>query len=357
MAPSADPSPSPHPSPRRILLFSAPRTASNLLVRILNVHNRPDVLTNDLGGYFFIWPFLKPVREFKKTPHQWTAAERAVTRDGYQAALDELEELATRAEREGKTLFVKEHGMFLANPDVTDPPRHAGGPDLDFFRLSVPDRYVHGGRGTFSPNNHTVLPDEYLAAWRIAFVIRHPALAWPSFYRASRRAAQLGPMTDKMMLEDGQPGMSLRWIRAMFDWCAERSSAADAQAPPGQGAFPPPAIIDAQDIIHSPKALVRFCQAVGLDPAALQFEWPAEDAQAKRFSETPADDEMFRAFLGTLVGSRGVIKDLTPPTVDVEAEAVKWRAEFGDEIAKVLEKKVRDSMPDYEYLRARCVRA
>ncbi|KAL1838702.1 hypothetical protein VTJ49DRAFT_2292 [Mycothermus thermophilus] len=358
MAPSADTNSSPHNCPRRILLVSVPRTASNLLVRVLNVHNQPNVLTNELAGYFFLKPFLMSSREFKKSPHEWTAAERALVREAYQNALGALEDLAARAEREGKTFFIKEHATVIVNPDVADPPRDAGHkPELDFFRLPLPERYrssssssngaAAAAAGTFSPNNHTILPDEYLATWRIVFVIRHPALAWPSIYRTLHQLVERGLLEEKVLRVDGGSSMSLKWTRAMFDWCVERSQA--------EGDFPPPVIIDAHEVIHSPGAVLQFCQAAGLDPAALQFEWPTEDARPKKSEETAVDEESRRIFLGTLMASKGLIKDKTPATVDVEAEEVKWRAEFGDEAAKMIAEKVRDSMPDYEYLRARCV--
>jgi hypothetical protein len=40
-------------------------------------------------------------------------------------------------------------------------------------------------------------------------------------------------------------------------------------------------------------------------------------------------------------------------SIDIDAEAAKWKVEFGEEIAQMIEKAVRDSMPDYEYLKAR----
>jgi hypothetical protein len=36
--------------------------------------------------------------------------------------------------------------------------------------------------------------------------------------------------------------------------------------------------------------------------------------------------------------------------LDIEAEKVKWIAEFGDEDGEIMSKYVYDAMPDYEYL-------
>ena len=47
-----------------------------------------------------------------------------------------------------------------------------------------------------------------------------------------------------------------------------------------------------------------------------------------------------------------MVKNKAPASVDIDAEVVKWRVEFGDEIAELLEKSTRDSMSDYEYLKA-----
>ena len=61
--------------------------------------------------------------------------------------------------------------------------------------------------------------------------------------------------------------------------------------------------------------------------------------------------------LSTLIASKGIEKSKTSIAVDIDAEAVKWRKEFGDHAANALEGWVRAAMPDYEFFEARRLRA
>jgi hypothetical protein len=195
-------------------------------------------------------------------------------------------------------------------------------------------------------------------------VIRHPALAWPSLYRAMLKMTTIGVLDDDGVRGASLANMSLASSRMLFDWCVD--NAEDGRAPP---------VIDANDIIHSPGAVLRFCEAVGMDQGAVRFEWEdersrlgekeagvegekkegknGEESEEKRWD--PAGQEAAKIMLSTLVASKGLVKDKAPATVDIKAEAAKWKEEFGEEVAGVIEKAVWDAMPDYEYLRERRV--
>lgn len=82
---------------------------------------------------------------------------------------------------------------------------------------------------------------------------------------------------------------------------------------------PYPVAIDADDFIHHPEILKEYAPLASLDPDKLRTEWePASQA-----------------------------------AIDIEAKAVKWRAEFGEKRAMQLEGRIRDAMPDYLYMKAR----
>lgn len=218
------------------------------------------------------------------------------------------------------------------------------------FRLSLPDTY--GPEQTFSENNQTLLPDQYLLTWQFAFLIRHPALAWPSMYRAMIRMSKLGFLDDDGVKGASVTNMTLKWTRKLFDWCLGQ---------PGEPVEP--LVIDAHDIIHNPGAVLRFCEAAGLDTNAIQFVWGGENDEKKAenfVSSDPSESKDMhqasaRIMLSTLEASKGIVKDKAPAAVDIDIEAEKWRAEFGDEVAGIIEKAVWDAMPDYEYLRERRV--
>ena len=124
----------------------------------------------------------------------------------------------------------------------------------------------------------------------------------------------------------------------------------------------PPIILDAYDVMHSPKTVLRFCEMTGLDKSLVQFEWGEKDEQSaweKGGGEKTGTwegelvDQAARMMTETLRASKGVMKEKTPKEVNVEAEVEKWKTEFGGEVAEFLEAAVRETVGDYEYLRER----
>ncbi|KAJ5818908.1 hypothetical protein N7474_004499 [Penicillium riverlandense] len=329
--------------PRRLLLISVPRTASNLLVKVLNIHNRSNVLTTEKGGYFFYDAFLLSVNK-KKPLDQWADDETKKVQAAFQEAVDSLEEYSKRAQDENKMMFAKEHAFWVFNPASFEKMMRGTTSTKHFndFAIKMPESY--GSRQTFSSKNETVLPDEYLRSWQMAFVIRHPALAWPSLYRAMNKMSSAGFIDEDAIKGATASSLTLRWTRMLYEWCLEQPDV------PTQ-----PLVLDAYDVIHNPEAVQKFCERVGLDPSEVQYEWNDKNAEAALAKMSERDRVAQSIMLSTLHASKGVVKDKTPANVDIAAEAEKWKAEFGEEASQIIEKAVRDSMPDYEYLKARRV--
>ncbi|PWY77303.1 hypothetical protein BO94DRAFT_196481 [Aspergillus sclerotioniger CBS 115572] len=341
-----------HPSPRRLLLVSVPRTASNLLLKILNIPDQPHTVTTDRGGYFFYDAFVKAVKDGRLTqcPSDWTDDAKTDVQSAFQECFDHLEESCNLAEGEGNTMFAKEHAFWFFNPMASTQAIYGDdkGPyDFSSFRVQVPDAY--GSTRTFSPNNQTVFPDEYLRTWTMLFIIRHPAIVFPSFCRAMTKVSKIGVTNDAIDLGTLATNMTLRWTRILFDWCVEQTGSA-------------PLLLDAHDVIHNPGAVAKFCRLAGLDPNKLKFEWEktaqadsgSDDSAAQNSVPQQRDnwDAAKSIMLSTLQGSSGVMKDKQPGVIDIATESKKWRAEFGEEMAMIVEKAVNDAMPDYEYLKA-----
>lgn len=342
-------------APRRLLLVSVPRTASNLLLKILNIHKQPNFLTNPKGGYFYYPAFMSAARgdQLTKSADKWTDEEKQALQGTFQSCFEDLEEYSARAQAEHKAMFAKEHAFWLSSP-ASFQKMMTGRDDADFaqsFRVKIPEKY--GTTQTYSPSNETILSDEYLRSWQLAFIIRHPALAWPSMYRAMTKIAAQGFMDEDGVKGSSLTNMSLRWTRLLYDWCMEQPDVPT-----------PPPVIDAHDLIHSPEVVLKLCEQTGLDKSVLQFEWNDKDAEKKSNYWAPAspdasadEHDMHRRaasiMLSSLEGSTGVLKEKAPTDIDVKAEAEKWKVEFGEEVAQLIEKAVWDAMPDYEYLKAR----
>ncbi|KAJ5716506.1 hypothetical protein N7493_008417 [Penicillium malachiteum] len=339
--------------PKRILLVSLPRTASNLLLKVLNIPAQPNVTTNEKGGYFFYPAFVDVARSgYTEMPsEEWTATQKEEVRAIYQSCFDSLDKCAVEANEAGKTIFMKEHASWLFCP-ASFQKMVTGVHDEEFFnafRVKMPENF---GPSTYSLSNETIFSDEYLRSWQMVFIIRHPALAWPSYWRAMLKFSQEGIIDNAGLQRTTRTSMAMRWSRVLYDWYMEQ----------GNGVVPPP-ILDAYDLINNRDAVVTFCTKIGLDPNALQFEWDAQQNdqnwasdKAKAKAGNDVEGGHIRAaniMLSTLTHSSGVVKNKTPENVDIDAELVKWKAEFGDEIAKSIETSVAESMPDYEYLKAR----
>ncbi|RAL08276.1 uncharacterized protein BO97DRAFT_408475 [Aspergillus homomorphus CBS 101889] len=337
------------PSPsQRLLLVSVPRTASNLLLKVLNIPEQPHLHVNPKGGYFFFDAFTATAQSNLLTtpPSDWSSATVQHVQSTFQACLDALEAFSQEADAQGKAAFAKEHAFWIADPLSFHNQGDSSGELKENIRVTLPDAY--GPTTTFSPGNDTIFPDEYLLTWRLAFIIRHPALAFPSFYRAMLKFSDTGYMIDKEETLRGTlaTNMSLRWTKGLVEWCVRMR--------PGE----PVLLLDAHDLIHEPATVRRFCQLAGLEESVVKFEWGA-DEQQKKMAEAELTQEQRdynaarKIMLATLEGSSGVLKEKTPAMVDIEAEVAKWKVEFGDEVAGMLERAVREAMPDYEFLRAR----
>lgn len=342
------------PAPKRVLLVSVPRTASNLLLKILNISNQPKLLTNPRNGYFFYPAFSAAAQAgtLGKEPGNWSTEEKQKYKASFQRCLNELEGYSTRAENENKVMFAKEHAFWIFNPAAQH--RLITGEEYpEFFeemRVDIADSY--GPTRSYSKSNETLVSDEYLRSWQMAFIIRHPALAWPSMYRSLKKIAAEGFMDEDGIKGSSLTNMSFRWTRMLYDWCLEQPDVPT-----------PPPVVDAHDLIHSPDVVLQLCDRTGLDKECLQFEWKGDDH--KKSQNWASADEVANAgeldmhrraatiMLSTLESSKGLVKEKAPENIDIAAEAAKWKAEFGEGMAGLIEKAVWDSMPDYEYLKAR----
>ena len=327
-------------------------------MKILNIPDQSNALTNEMGGYFFYDPFMLAARDGRitKPVDQWTELQKTEVRDAFQKGLDSLEEWSTRAKDDNKIMIAKEHAFWFVNPAAFHQGYNgADGVSDDFscLRPRIPDTY--GSSKTFSPKNQTILTDEYLRSWRIALIIRHPALTFPSFYRAMCKITAVGFIGTDGLQATMITNMTLRWTRMLFDWCLEQPDVPAA-----------PLLLDASDVIHNPQAVMRFCELAGLDPNAIQFGWDATveqksadnpNAQSANVEKGDMDKVAASIMLSTLHSSSGIVKDKAPATVDIPTEAVKWKKEFGEEAAATIENAVWSAMPDYDYLKARRVTA
>ncbi|KAI8649023.1 hypothetical protein NCS55_01475700 [Fusarium keratoplasticum] len=308
----------------RHLLVTSPRTASNLLVRILNFEGQGARPIRS-SGYFWLPSILKRYAVQGKPVSEWTTEEKKDIDEVEQQCFDNLLDYIKKAENEGQLVLFKEHALLLNHPFFESEFAHGKG-----TMIGEPTAL---GSGTRSPLNKTVLSDELLQTFKPTFLIRHPALSLASMYRAAR--------SDVLGRTDKEPSIIERssiWNRTLFDFYeAEHGSGGER-----------PLVLDADDMMTSPELMSKYARLAGLDPDKLRFSW--EKASQEELSNMSA---MARMMLSSLSASDSVNLDKVAGNLDIAKEAAKWRVEFGDEDGSKLESWVRAAMPDYEYMRSK----
>lgn len=342
---------------RRFYLITHPRTASNLLVKVLGLEGQqPDVEWREQGsGYFFMGAVSAQwLADLGSKPiDEWTHTERAEVKKAYQDGFDEFEAFLQKAESNNKLAVIKEHAYFMGNPAIQwrqlfD--KNAESKTSD-FNVNVPERYTK--TPTWSALNRTVLPDEFLRTWNPIILIRHPAVMFPSAARAQNDL--LKDDNFQLALSEQSIILTMTDIRGIYDWYVndmKKNAGASASGINGTSGYTWPIVIDADDVIKNTTAVTtKLCEIIGLDESQLQFEWKTESKN--RYA---ADDPMSIAavrMLSTLSASKGIMKDKLAGNIDLDVEAKKWKEEFGEEDGAMVESRVRGAMPDYEYMMAR----
>ncbi|TKA25900.1 hypothetical protein B0A50_05655 [Salinomyces thailandicus] len=314
------------PNLRRIFIFDNPRTWSHLFAKLFAQQPALQLLYH---------PFLPaalygPERYQVKTKHcqeaddvqrYWGESEefREWNVITYEAAFQKLMEATEGAEAEvvGKSIFCNEHLNALMRHDVM----------LDYLK---PDMKMVGT----TDYNPTCLPDDFLATLTPIVLIRHPALTIPSSWRTESNIK-------KLQIEDEDFWLltTYKWSRLLFDHLHRNSA---------EG--PAPVVVDAYDVVHNTDKLASMlCKKFDLDLQAVQQTWE------KLPKEQWPDHSVVVGYTKDLLASNGVQRGSGVPledAFDIDAETVKWTAEFGPETALKMKKCVEAEMSDYEYLRS-----
>ncbi|KAI6776547.1 hypothetical protein HG530_000492 [Fusarium avenaceum] len=316
-----------HTSRPRYMISSSPRTASNLLVRILNLEGQGAHPVR-FNGYFWLSSLAQRRAVLEKPMSKWTVEDKEKLDEVEQQCFDNLLSYLDGAEKEGELALFKEHTFLLNHPFYESELAHGKG-----TTIGEPMVLKNDSPGSRSPLNKTVLSDEMLKSFKPLFLIRHPALSLASMYRAAR--------SDTFQRETKEPSVTERssiWIRSLFDFY-EANQLGET-----------PLILDADDMMTSPELVRKYVKLAGLNPDKLRFSW--EKASPEVISKQSI---IAQKMLSSLNASDKVNLDKVGGDLDIDVEAQKWRAEFGDVDAAKLENWVRAAMPDYEYMRSKRV--
>lgn len=186
--------------------------------------------------------------------------------------------------------------------------------------------------------NPTILSDAFLNSIQPVFIVRHPALAFESWYRT-----ESGSGTGTVDISDRSWGfyMSYTYSRQLYDWFASQA----AEASDGDAA--PLILVDADDIINE-TSITKLCQLCGMDPSLLRTQW---DVTAPKDGEDVTQRHL--SYMGGLWNSTSIDKSKTSEAVELDDKHQKWVTEFGQVVADELRKRSEEAMDDYLYLKSK----
>lgn len=310
---------------QRYWLISTPRTASTMLVKILNLDEQ-GVRKALNGGYFFLPSIRTRFTLHTKPATEWTDEDKKTLNETMQQCFDSLQDYLKNAEEQKQHIFVKEHALLVAHPlhenEFVFGAGAAGGEIKSMFQ-----------NGSRSEHNKTVHTDEFLKTWKPTFVIRHPAMIFSSMYRMSRMEA--------FSFTGGEPHQiqaTLHWARCLYNFYEDHYKE-DSQWP---------LVLDADDVMQHPEIVAKYARLAGLNPDNLLFSWGKMSQE-----ELDKISKMEQSAQSFLYSSNKVDLSKVAGDIDIDAEAVKWKEEFGEKHGANLERLVRANMDDYEYMRAR----
>jgi hypothetical protein len=269
-------------APTHDILFTIPRTASNLVTQVLNLPSQQDILRHPEDGYFFL-PALRcryQHNTFTRPLHSLSEEERENLSDALQMGSRAWGNWVEKAENEGKGTYVKEHVNWMVDPSI----------ESDFLH---PSR-VGAETGLRNP---TAIPDDFLSSGRVrpTFLIRHPVLTFPSLLRTAIDnegfEAVRKPETEMTMRWE----CTYTWHIRLYNFLLASDAYPHASSVEG---ISYPIILDAADL--KDEELVRwYAEAVGLNPEKTRFQWEEVGKEGMGRMEARMKD--------TILSSRGVV--------------------------------------------------
>ncbi|KAF2161065.1 hypothetical protein M409DRAFT_28395 [Zasmidium cellare ATCC 36951] len=337
---------------RHVLIFDHPRSCSNLLGKLLETHpdvtrlHRPwrDARTRvaDRTGLSFTpetavrfqkrrlgaeQPDFSHLTVAKANEHvaESIRAAREKNTPPSSSLTKPSTALCTTCNVKGNLAIIQEHTAIL----ITDEAIHGT---------------LHDSSSLPNPSaNTTIIRSDILQTSIPLLLIRHPALAIPSFLRMHLLEEMLVP-EDEMF----RYWISYRWLRIIYSHLASlaRENSANDLAEP--------VIIDAYDIVQkTPAVMARLCELFHIGQGEIRETWEVGEGVVGE------PNELDVRWVETLWGSRGVIRR-EDGVVDWEirvGELVEgWGREFGGDRGEVLKGMVEGEMEDYGFLWERRVR-
>ncbi|KAK4501176.1 hypothetical protein PRZ48_006982 [Zasmidium cellare] len=294
----------------QVLMFSQPRTACHVLERMLSKQSNTAYFGHAFNESI---PIAAGWESKKSCVDGMPESEKAQFEAAVGRECNRWKQELEAAEKDGQKFFLHTHPYFLQSRERA----------LEYVKAPIKDHAT--------ATKHALVPDELLLrpGTKPFFVIRHPYLWIPSAVRATAANLKFGGFGD------GGKGIyymvgSLTWSRELFDWYQTKGIT--------------PVVTDAEDFLSGEAYVRHLCKNVGLNPDEALLSW---DKGADTFDEEMP--ELLRNVQDNLLQSSGAKAGRKAKDIDLEAEPVKWDAEFGEN-SKMVRELVDLAMPHYEHL-------
>lgn len=244
------------PKTARHVFLTSSRTASHLLLRILNIEAQ-NAQDTDKNGYFWLSAMYMRNDLNSRPMCKWSSKEKKSIDDMEQQCFNNLLGYINSAEEAGKIVMFKEHAMLLNDPSIETRFIHG-----ESAAVGVPkslEGYSDGISSFRSPLNKTILSNEFLKTLKPTFLIGHPASTIPSLFRAIRHEG-----FDRAVKELEPVERSLYWQRKLLEFYEESYK---------EGGIDKPIVLDADDMMTSQELMLKYAKVAGLDPEKLRFSW------------------------------------------------------------------------------------
>lgn len=288
-------------------------------------------LDNPLQGYFFHSARgieKKLVYGKGKNPERASDADRTCIRDAKNEGFSDMQTYLQQAAESGHEAFWQEHLFYMIDSSV----RYK----RTFGVENAPDAALDD-EGT-SKTNPTFFSDAFMLSIRPIFLIRHPVISFPSCLRVWK-AVLKGSIDEKANAEV----LTFCWTRLMYQWYIERAEI--------HTAAPTPILIDADDFIGSRTLQEAVCQRLGFDVSKIKRTWSqATEDEVEKLGP-------IAAVCSTLYYSAGIVENGASISPKLDEAMKTWEDEFGAKEAEKLASFVKGAMPDYTWLRERCMTA
>lgn len=305
-----------------VFLFSSPRTASNLLIKMLSMQE---------GVVTKIYAYEEGSQESMEVAAEnsgaATEAEKDLVLSQFRTEFVKLQTDLANVSNEGKTFLVKDHVSHLVSP------REYWPQTFEHFDIKLTSSSSTPDSQPDVWSSGTIYPDAFLLRWTPVFLIRHPALAFPSLLRLIWGHH---PALPKLLAD---AFFNYRFTRQLYEWYT------------AQLGDIPQLIIDADQLMdpEDRSAITALCSATGFDEERVLYDW--EPATAEEKAKSPY--KRIWPALKTIKESSGIVSGLTSRDLQMEDEVEKWKVEFGDEWSQILKGYVDSAMEDYEWLKQR----